>query len=597
MRKYKIRPAGIMGSSAIMSELGLPSQFALFDLTASEGTRNLQNYKKTYRKRPGYDDLETLAIGTADAITGIGRFYTSAADVKNFFFKAYTNTGDSSTDLVLYDSVESIFATDKYAYAATIEGVVGDKVYGDVGVTTFQTDAEIAVGDYFVLDTDDDPNLGIAQEWAEVESIDSETQITLTASYTGTTSAAANTWNDSEKDATFRRPFNTQSIPDWCVFNNKLIFTFSDESVWSWTGLADAVAIEVDSTNATGFKYCVPFINRVFLANDVEGSGPMVVKWCKNGDETDWTDSTAGEADLIDKGSEIRGLSVVGNDLVVYTERSIIWGNGTGIAESPISFNDIRWGLGLHAPRSLISVRGQDYFLGYDNFYRMDGRTPIPIGDPVITELLDTITSANLATTIAGHFETRNEIWWSLGGTGKHIIAYDYQDNTWNYYTPYLNMEALGEFTISSENFIIGGSADTIYKFDKSYLSDNSQIITGTYVSPVIDFSDQDEEAFNKFKTIYGMRVLYKNMTVTDTPAGDATFRLYVRTDNNDWPGAVTSQVVLTTTNARTGVIEFDFIKTGNHFQFKFGEASTDNDWEIVGIEIDYDIRGDFFGI
>jgi hypothetical protein len=119
-------------------------------------------------------------------------------------------------------------------------------------------------------------------------------------------------------------------------------------------------------------------------------------------------------------------------------------------------------------------------------------------------------------------------------------------------------------------------------------------------VSPVTDFADQDEEAFNKFKTVYGARMLFKNITVA--AAGSITFSLYMRTDGNDWPGAATATAVLTKAEAdalnnRTGVLEFDFIKTGNHFQFKVGESSSDDDWEMVGIEMDYDIRGDYFGI
>ena len=595
MRKYTIRPTGIMGSSAIISELGLPSQYALFDLTSNEGTVDLQNYRKTYRKRPGYDNLDTDATGTDDVITGIASFINTTGGRNNAFFKGFENTGtDSRTDVIDHTSVGPRYSTGYVVYADTVEGIVDNEVFGDMGVTTWVTDGVVA-GDYVVLDDDDAFLMEVNAPWAEISAVDEE-KLTLTANYTGTTSAAFNTWAGSEKTCIIRKPFHSTVIPDWCVYDNNLIFTFYDEYVWKNPGDGTG-SVVLDTTEAAGFKYCASFANRVILGHEYSLT-PMGIKWCKNGDETDWTDSTAGTADLVDMGNEIRGLSVVGNDLVVYTDTSIIWGNKTGVAEAPLSFGDIRWGLGLHAPKSLLSVRGQDYLLGYDNFYRMDGRTPIPIGDAVITEVLDSVTPANLALTTSAHFETRNEIWWSLGGGGRHILSYDYTDNTWNYYRPGVDMQALGVFTFLSEPYVIGGQADTIYKFDKSYLSDNAAAITPIYVTPVTDFSDQDEEAFNKFKTVYGARMLFKNITVA--AAGSITLNLSIRTDESAWSlgAAVTlTKAEADALNNRTGVLEFDFIKTGNHFQFKIWETSADDDWEMVGIEIDYDIRGDYFGI
>ena len=51
MRKYAIRPTGIMGSSALVSDLGLPSEYALFNWSTTETTKNFQNNIKNTKRR------------------------------------------------------------------------------------------------------------------------------------------------------------------------------------------------------------------------------------------------------------------------------------------------------------------------------------------------------------------------------------------------------------------------------------------------------------------------------------------------------------------------------------------------------------------
>ena len=572
-RKYTIKPTGIIGVSAQGTELSIPSLYGLFDWSITASTKDFMIRHGVARKRWGLGaDRTTISY----FLRGISDFIEKDGTIHNLFITnkdlGKRETGTSNTFSYL---------TDTYT-TGTISSIAADTpTAGKSTVTASGTDwvnESIAIADLFIMDDDHDADSEIDANWAIVESVTDATHLVLTSNYTKNGSTYK-----------LRRLFTGPSEPSfwsYATVGDKFCFTNYNEHVWYWSG--SGYATPLDSTNATGFKYCIAYADRLVLANKL--NHPTLIQWSKNNDPTDWTDPTAGAAELLGTGDGISGISKVGNTLIVYAQDAIIFGNLTGIPTAPIAFSAIKRGIGSWAPMGIVQARGTNFFVGRDNFYRLDGMTPVPIGNPIAEEFFENITASEIPKMWGIHNTRNGEIMW-VENSGWRAAAWNYRDKAWSIYRFSVGGHQVGgHWTISGESEIAMSSSDDIAIFSPSYLADVSTVIGCNWITPILDFSDQDPEAESRWKTVYKVRLTYKDLTA------DTLFTLYGRMDGTDafasWDTATVG-----TADGRVKTTDFDIIQTGNFIQLNIAEFSTNKDVQIEKIELFYELGGEYYSL
>jgi hypothetical protein len=214
--------------------------------------------------------------------------------------------------------------------------------------------------------------------------------------------------------------------------NDKLCFTNGDTAVQSWAGTGYSAA--VDATNALKARYCTEYANRLIIADCYNGSTrmPNTFKWSKEGSVTDWTDSTAGQADVLDTDGYIMGLGKTGPSMVIFKQDNFLIYGKTGIATSPIQMTSFKQGIGLTAPYSVIPLAGNSAFVGRDDFYVLDGDVASSLGGSIRDYVFSHTGAPELRRTFAGWNADAHQILWGINtDEGRIVFVFDYRYGQW----------------------------------------------------------------------------------------------------------------------------------------------------------------------
>jgi hypothetical protein len=294
------------------------------------------------------------------------------------------------------------------------------------GTSTNWNTSGAAAGDYFIMDADHDSVNEPDSDWIAIKSVDGAGQITLSGRYTGTVPGSG-TYK-------IRRIYSVPANERWftAVVSGKFCFGNGNVPVQYWQGTG--YATDLNATYALDARYGVEYANRLFLADvDVSGTrSAITVRWSKENDPTDWTDTTAGEMDLQDTDDFIMGLGKVGDNLVIYKSRHIIPYTRTGNATSPIQIVGTRAGVGLVAPYSLLSVEGANVFIGANDFYIMDSDNPLPMDAKIRHLFFDIVGDTEVKNVFGGVNPNRNEWYWVANSSaGQYCFKYDWKVKEW----------------------------------------------------------------------------------------------------------------------------------------------------------------------
>jgi len=266
--------------------------------------------------------------------------------------------------------------------------------------------------------------------WASIASSeDTGRTITLDSNYPGTTGTG---WT---KTGYVRRVYTTPTDErwSWCIIDNMFIFTNGNSYVQKWTGAGHAS--NLDATYAVKARYCIPYANRLFLADYGSTRDPLGIIWSKEGDPEDWTDSTAGSGILIETKDFITGLGVVGSDIVIYKSDSLAFGHRTGDAVTPISLPQTRErrGVGSVAPYGIIEFLGKSAFIGRNDFYVIEAANPVAIGGKIRDKFFDIVGKTEIKKVFGFENNITNEICWIANTSeGRLMFSYDYKIHEWN---------------------------------------------------------------------------------------------------------------------------------------------------------------------
>jgi hypothetical protein len=330
------------------------------------------------------------------------------------------------------------YKTETYT-TGTISGITTTAVTGSGAA--WQT-AGIAAGDKFIIDSDHDADTEPDTHWATVASVGGENALVLTGNYTG--AATTGTYK-------IRKLYSipTNERWSWAVVGDKFCFTNGSSYMQYWDG--SGYAANLNATYTEKARYCQVFANRLFIVDMTISAArhPVTIRWSKENDPTDWTDSTAGEQDFLETDDFITGLGRVGSYLVVYKRDSIILGTRSGDAEAPVSYQSPKKGIGLVAPWSLVEFMGTNAFLGRDDFYILDGDAPTSIGGPIRDKFLKEVGASEIERVFGYANYNANEIYWVANtSTGQKVYTWNYKTNQWTINTYPLTITGFGRGAI-----------------------------------------------------------------------------------------------------------------------------------------------------
>lgn len=384
---------------------------------ANWSSRNVKVDQHRIKKRWGYLADRDLGDGTN----------TQHIAIYQKFDKTRHTLYLTTTDLARKETSGSntwSYKTESYT-TGTISSISGTTVTGS---GTSWNSSGLDDGDKFIVNSDHSSLVELDTHWATIDAITDDTHLELKANYTGAGSSG---------NYITRLVYSTPANERWtyAVVDDKFCFTNGNTDVMYWDGSNYASAL--DSTNAKKARYCIEYANRLVLA-DMELSSvrePWTVKWSKENDPTDWTDTTAGESDLKETEDFITGLGKVADKLVIYRQDSVHFGYRTGKSTSPIAIPVQKMGIGCIAPYSIVHVRGANMFLGRDDFYMIEGQQPVPIGEKIKYKLFDITGKTELENMWGAVNSFENQVlWFANTDEGQRVFVLDYIDMEWGHY-------------------------------------------------------------------------------------------------------------------------------------------------------------------
>jgi len=154
------------------------------------------------------------------------------------------------------------------------------------------------------------------------------------------------------------------------------------------------------------------------------------------------------------------------------------------------------------------------------------------------------------------------------------------------YLTGYLIESAVAVRNIA---MFIADTSGNIYEYDDQFKGDAGVAIVAHDVTKRLDFSDMYPADINKWKTIYGAKLIYVDKSASST----VTFGYSL-------DGGVSWTEESATIGVGDGTIkEHDFfmVATGRHFTFRLENDSASDDFQWIELWIDYEPMGDYWSV
>jgi hypothetical protein len=371
-----------------------------------------------------FDDVDTIQ-GVAIFRTNLGTYYTLVL------------TGTDLNKIMGGTNETYQHLTDTYT-TGTIASITTTAV---VGSSTNWNSSGLAAGDKFITNGDHSAAIEPDANWATIAAIVDDTHITLSSAYTGATTTG---------NYKARKVHNvpTGERWQWASVNGKFCYVNSNSYGQYWNG-TDTYSTNLNATYCNQARYCVAYANRLFTADmydsDLTARNPWLIRWSKEGDPTDWTDSTAGFLEFIDSEEPITGLGVAGANLVVFKKTAYYLGYRTGDPASPVAFPTNKRGVGLYAPYSLVHVQGTVAWMGLTDFYYLNADTAESIGAPIRKKFFELVADDELENVFGLNNSRYNEILWVANtSAGQYVFVYNYVEKSWSTYSFSNNITGLG---------------------------------------------------------------------------------------------------------------------------------------------------------
>lgn len=359
------------------------------------------------RQNMGWDKFITRQLN--GTVTGIDNFFTSSG-AQNLLFL-------TTKDVYRYDELtEDVSFLTPREETGTVDVSAADPAIVTGTTTAFDTNGakpgdKIAFGSTGETDPD--------ATWHEIDTVDSDTQLTLTTAVAGTPL--------STQDYTIRKLF-TGEIFDWWSFadfpnatrtltgdGDRWYATNGVDPVIAWDGSFDQVYIpDFDFRCRVLLRWKNMMIYGNLTITSTGEARPFSIRNSAIGEPESISGADESSELVVTDGIEpIVLLMTLGNNLVVYTNRSIVLGEfvGEGLL---FVFRTAVGGLGPISGRAVADFGDDHEFIGPDSQYRFDGISTLEIGGHVWRDILRR-QSPQRFDLLLSHFDEENgELLWGM---------------------------------------------------------------------------------------------------------------------------------------------------------------------------------------
>lgn len=420
MNKYLIRPLE-HGIAAQYPTVGIPGTFA-------PATKNVKALRHSIRKRWGYTLDRDMGAGVT--IQGTYLFQLQDGTRYTVIF----------TDTDICKREENSGKTFSYLTPTHTTGTISG-ITGGTAVEGSGTDwaGKVMAGDKFIIDADHTSDEEPSGNWSTILSVTDSTHLTLSSAYAG--AATTGTYKA-------RKIYSVPAGERWqyCsvgkASGNYLVAVNGNEYAQYWDGTAAYMA-DIDTTFARNPRYCKSFGDRLIISDKQDETNgyvrnPFLMAWSTISNPIDFdyaVDSSSGRKSFGDTGDFITGIGVAGPNLIIFKRDGFFVGYSTEDATSPFAFPTFRPGVGCKAPYSIIEAMGTVFWLGENDFYRLDGDQGTAMGENAIYKIYDVInqTEAENVWGFANHQD--HELLWvapTSEGAVQYVFSWDYKYNEWN---------------------------------------------------------------------------------------------------------------------------------------------------------------------
>lgn len=358
-------------------------------------------------------------------------------------------------------------AVDKGAMVLNIDQiVVGDWV------------DNLGIGDYFKIGSG---SINTGATWYEILSVDSDTQLTLTAVYAGS--------SVSQSNYVARLIFQGDNFDvwDWTQFEDDslgsiIVFTNGVDPLIYWDGTGQVKTITGLATGFTTAKYVDSCFGRLILANTTEGGAQQTQRrrYSMPYNANSYDDDHFG--DLVDEPTEIKGMCKFAGVHVIFKEQEAYIGSFVG-GDEIISYVRSGQCSGTRSNWSIVVTKDFIAYYGSDKkFHKWN-----LLQDDIISETLFPDTKEfdpSIDGFIRGEeIPRRNQIRWFCPKASSdmfdYVFVWDKQNNisgVWEY----ANLSAccsLGAFLLSADVYADDTIFGELYSDETSGYADDTTLL------------------------------------------------------------------------------------------------------------------------
>jgi len=564
---------------------------------------NLLFREGTVRQRWGY-----LSIGSNlplnGAVTGVFNYKKTRASGKYLIVTTTRDTYLYDWDTGVWDFITKIFIT------GTVSCSAGTTV---TGVSTAWDYTNYTAGNlkWQIAFSTQDPNS--SPTWYTISSFTSATVLELTAA--GPTASGVNyvirmTWTgdvDDYHSAAF--PFDPAGSPANTTETMFMVCNGIDlPQRWTGTGYMITVtggAADPPIAKFLGYFGSVGYEHTV-VANTIVSSisRTQAIQASDAGTPFDWGSSGWN---LQNDDSPIKGVVPLKTRLIVYKADALIeaWVDPSGGDADPFNFNQAKAiNIGTPSIRTVVNIGDYHIFFGWNNVYRFDGISPVPIGDDLIKSAVNSVNREKLDRAHALH----------LARDGLYVLflpvdednpdeafAFNYKTSAWSQWTFADAMTANGAFIEQNQNitideltnnidtytqrfddmlsyeqnvrYLVGDESGNVYRFNPRYLDDDGTNITSYLTTRDYPINDP-RHSFYLLEAVVGLvrqtNVAGEAITTTMTVEASVDFGV-------NWSAAVT--ITVTGDDLSAGYDLFtenivNFYQRGNQVRFRISNVS-----------------------
>ena len=164
---------------------------------------------------------------------------------------------------------------------------------------------------------------------------------------------------------------------------------------------------------------------------------PLLIRWASQDEPQNWEPLPTNSAGFIrvSRGSRIVRAIPTRQEILVFTDTHVFSLQFLGTTDV-FGLQELADNISIIGPRAVISANNVTYWMGYDKFYRYDGRVqtlPCTLREYVFKDL----NYAQADQIICGTNEGFNEVWWFYpSGASTWVdryVIYNHLDNLWYY--------------------------------------------------------------------------------------------------------------------------------------------------------------------